>query len=132
MAGDLTAADVPVPDSHSDDEALEAWPSFQEAEAKAEQERLETEAAAKAAQERFTKKVAAQAEQEAEAKAEQTQSLTSASRAPQEKEEEDMAHRVTGVLDPFVENLAQFNGNGDLTAKIAKSYVILDEDGSGG
>ena len=48
------------------------------------------------------------------------------------KEEEDMAHRVTGVLDPFVESLAQFNGNGDLTAKIAKSYVILDEDGSGG
>ena len=48
------------------------------------------------------------------------------------KEEEDMAHRVTGVLDPFVENLAQFNGNGDLTAKIARSYVTLDEDGSGG
>ena len=47
------------------------------------------------------------------------------------KEEEDMAHRVTGVLDPFVRELASFSGNGDLTAKIAQAYHILDEDGSG-
>ena len=46
-----------------------------------------------------------------------------------EKEEIDMAHRVTGVLDPFVEMLASFNGEGDLTQKISASYTFLDEDG---
>ena len=43
-----------------------------------------------------------------------------------------MAQRVSGVLDPLVENLAQFNGNGDLTAKIADVFKVMDEDGSGG
>jgi len=37
-----------------------------------------------------------------------------------------------GVLDPFVENLAAFTGKGDLTNKVAMSYELLDEDGSGG
>ena len=52
--------------------------------------------------------------------------------ARREKEEEDKAQRVSGVLDPLVENLAQFNGNGDLTAKIAEVFSVMDADGSGG
>ena len=34
--------------------------------------------------------------------------------------QEDKAQRVSGVLDPLVESLALFNGNADLTAKIAE------------
>jgi hypothetical protein len=35
------------------------------------------------------------------------------------KEEAHMAHRITGVLDPYTETLAQFNGTNDLSAKIS-------------
>ena len=39
---------------------------------------------------------------------------------------------MTGVLDPFVQELALFGGKADLVQRIAASYEILDEDGSGG
>ena len=48
------------------------------------------------------------------------------------KEEAHMAHRITGVLDPYTETLAQFNGTNDLTAKLKEGYTLLDQDGSGG
>ena len=49
-----------------------------------------------------------------------------------EAEAESEAARVTGVLDPLTEDLTQFNDDNDLTAKIHDTYLMLDENMSGG
>ena len=49
-----------------------------------------------------------------------------------EKELEAHASRVTGVLDPLVEDISKFNDDNDLTAKIRDTYLMLDENESGG